>query len=625
MSRVELALYSELLRVTFTEGLPSPTERLFLKSIAKLEKKSEQVYERQGVPIPTVRSLVAQLQKAREVTLVGDAAAALKELASTEEDFAARVDEARRIREKPPEEFKAPNFKRKLLPHQVGPAAHLHALRAAANFSVPGAGKTSVVLAAYDRLKSEGIVEKLLVVCPRSAFRPWEDEFVECFGRSPASARIAGTPNERQIVYNNSRHHELFLSTYQMLSNDLQEIQQVLARHKFMVVLDESHYVKRLRGGKWAGAIMQIAPAARARSVLSGTPIPNGLEDLWSQITFLHPDKRVLGSQEQYETRLARGEEIASIRNSIHPYYWRVRKSDLGLPRATVKPVRVDFQPVQAKIYEALAIQVLEEVIQAQDDRMRFREWRKARVIRLLQAASNPTLLARASEEFAVPALPSDAVGISDLVERYSEYETPGKFMAVRRLVDTLVRAGEKVVIWSSFVHNLEMLDGLFQDIPHVVVHGGIARDANEDQDDNREDRIEDFKTNPETMIMIANPGACAESISLHRACTKAVFIDRTFHAAQFLQAMDRIHRVGLPKDASVEYYIMKTQDSIDDVVDARLDDKARVMRELLEGDITPEQPDVEDGWTDAEKDEERDFEAVLADLRRRYAANGRT
>lgn len=623
MTRVEVALYSELLRVTFTDVLPTPTERLFLKSIVKLAKKSEQVYEREGVPVPTLRSLVAQLKKAHEVTLVGDASTALSELAATEEDLAMRVEQARRIREKPPSAFAAPNFKRTLLSHQVGPAAHLHALRASANFSVPGSGKTSVVLAAYDRMKSEGVVEKLLVVSPRSAFRPWEDEFLECFGRSPASARIAGTPNERQIVYNNSRHHELFLCTYQMLSNDLQEIQQVLTRHKFMVVLDESHYIKRLRGGKWAGAIMQVAPLARARSVLSGTPIPNGLEDLWSQMTFLYPDRRVLGTQEQYETRIARGEEIDSIRNSIHPFYWRVRKSDLGLPRATIRPIRVDFQPVQSKIYEALAIQILEEVISAQDDRMRFREWRKARVIRLLQAASNPTLLARASEEFAVPALPNDAVGLSDLVERYAEYETPGKFLAARKLVDELVRGGEKVVIWSSFVHNLEMLDRLFQDIPHVVVHGGIARDATEDQDDNREDRIETFKTDRDVKIMIANPGACAESISLHRACTKAVFIDRTFHAAQYLQAMDRIHRVGLPADANVEYFILGTEDSIDAVVNTRLEEKTALMLELLEGDITRE-PDIEEGWTDAERDEERDFEAVLADLRRRYAPNGR-
>lgn len=623
--RVEVVLFGELLRVTFKDSPPIATDRLFLQSIAKMQKKTENVYERQGPPVTTLRSVVQFLQRQHQVELIGDAASALEDLAASESDLEKRIEHAGQIRGAPPSSFIAPNFKdRDLLTHQVGPAAHLHALRAAANFSVPGSGKTTVVYAAYDRLKAEGVVEKLLVAAPRSAFRPWEDEFIECFGRPPAVARISGNPADRQTIYAASRHSEVFLCTYQMLSNDLEHIQQLLSRHKFMVVLDESHYVKRLRGGTWAGAILQVAPLARARAVLSGTPIPNGLQDLWTQITFLYPDRSVLGTQEQYETRIARGDSVESIRESIRPFYWRVRKTDLKLPRARIRPVRIDFQPVQAKIYEALAIQVLEELISAQDDRLRFREWRKARVVRLLQAASNPTLLARASEEFSVPALPPDAVGLSDLVERYAEYETPGKFLRTRQLVEELVRQEEKVVIWSSFVHNLEMLDRVFPDIEHVVVHGGIARDATEDVDKNREDLIELFKTDPEVKVMIANPGACAESISLHRACTKAVFIDRTFHAAQFLQAMDRIHRVGLSKDANVEYFILKTADSIDDVVNTRLEDKTRVMLELLEGDIQEAPDTAEEGWTDAERDEERDFEAVIEDLRRRYAPHGR-
>ena len=81
---------------------------------------------------------------------------------------------------------------RRLKPHQIKAALHLLLVQHAANFSVPGAGKTTVVLSVFAWLKKLGVVDSLFVVGPPSCFRPWRDEFVATIGRDPAFEILAG-------------------------------------------------------------------------------------------------------------------------------------------------------------------------------------------------------------------------------------------------------------------------------------------------------------------------------------------------------------------------------------------------------------------------------------------------
>lgn len=86
---------------------------------------------------------------------------------------------------------------RRLYPLQILAAFHLAFSQNACNFSVPGAGKTSIVYGAYAYLRhlsetSSKNVDRLLIICPLNAFGPWELEYTECFGKDPVSQRISG-------------------------------------------------------------------------------------------------------------------------------------------------------------------------------------------------------------------------------------------------------------------------------------------------------------------------------------------------------------------------------------------------------------------------------------------------
>ena len=518
-----------------------------------------------------------------------------------------------------------PGFIRELKPYQIPAVAHLRSVTHAANFSVPGSGKTTMVLAAYAELKAAGEVEKLLIVGPRSCFAPWEEEFEGCFGRRPISVRMTGTPSERIALYSRLQNSkaDFGLVTYATAANDSAQISAFLRSVPTMLVLDESHYVKRLTGGLWATTVRDLAPLAKRRVVLSGTPVPNGILDIWSQMTFLWPDPPVLGSRERFKDRIQRGGDdvIEEVRDELLPLFWRVKKSDVSLPAPTFHQVPVAMRPYQAAIYQALAVKVLADLISQPTEREKLRRWRTAKMVRLLQAASNPSLLLERSPEFRLPPLNGSGLAVSEIIGRYTDYETPAKIDAAVDLAKKLITSGQKVIIWSSFVHNLNTLAAQLSAFNPRVIHGMVPRDASEDADSNREMLIEQFKTEDSYPLLIANPGACAESISLHRVCKHAIYLDRTFNGAQYMQSLDRIHRLGLGPNDRVHYYLLTSAGTVDEVIDRRMKVKHDRLIRLMEGDLAT--VNLEDEGISESSEEIADFEAMVQQLRVQYGTVG--
>jgi SNF2 family DNA or RNA helicase len=275
----------------------------------------------------------------------------------------------------------------------------------------------------------------------------------------------------------------------------------------------------------------------------------------------------------------------------------------------------------QDAIYKVLGAKVLSDVVSQPAEREKLRRWRSAKMVRLLQAASNPSLLSERSIEFKLPPLSASGLSVSEIISRYSEFEQPAKLIAARDLVRELVNRGHKVVLWSVFVHNLKVLANLLEEFEPRVIHGSIPKDSSEDSDINRELLIHQFKTAERYPLLIANPGACAESISLHKICKHAVYVDRTFNGAQYMQSLDRIHRLGLRPHDKVHYYMLSAIDSLDEVVDSRLEEKHKKLLTLLEGDLLP--VDLDDQSVSEETEEAMDFELLIAHLKQRFGQAG--
>ena len=107
-------------------------------------------------------------------------------------------------------------------------------------------------------------------------------------------------------------------------------------------------------------------------------------------------------------------------------------------------------------------------------------------------------------------------------------------------------------------------------------------------EEETREDiRNEFVDPNSGLDILIANPAACSESISLHKTCFHAIYYDLSYNCAQYLQSLDRIHRVGGSEKKQANYYFLQYKHTIDRDIKNNLDEKAKRMYDLIEKDYS--------------------------------------
>ena len=519
---------------------------------------------------------------------------------------------------------------------QMLSAYHLAFSQNACNFSVPGAGKTSIVYGAYTYLNHlpDGHprkVDRLLIIGPLNAFGPWEMEFEECFGYKPSSKRLTGKlqiDDKRQYLYD-SNPAELTLLSYASVVSLIDEISFFIKTHNVMVVLDEAHKIKNTNGGIIAQSIMSLAQSSTARVVLTGTPAPNGYEDLYNLFKFIWPTKDIIRfqiGQLKDMSRTPKDPRVGSLLNAISPYFIRIKKSDLGIPPAVNHPpVMVTMGERQRRIYDYIEKKYIFDIASSKDQRFQ-NELVRARLVRLMQATTNPALLRQPLSEFALAEgfdfseVQDDTEMLNEIL-RYSESEIPAKYVAARDILQRIIADGEKAIVWASYIKNIELLQDylLSQGIESRILYGAtpVAGDGISEDDDEysftREAIVKEFhKDDCPYKVIIANPFAVAESISLHKACHNAIYLERSFNAAHFLQSKDRIHRYGLSEDIVTNYYYLLSVDSVDLTIHERLADKERRLLEIIESMPIPLfDNNLEEGGDD-------DIKAVLRDYARR-------
>ena len=499
---------------------------------------------------------------------------------------------------------------RRLHSHQLRNVCHALAAVNQANFSVPGAGKTATALAAGLLHFNAGTIDALLVVGPLASFDPWESETAAAVGDLFRPKRVRGNNRSRRETYSVTARGDLLLLSYSMAAADRLAIVAMCERLNVMLIVDESHRIKRFRGGVWAPALTEIAELARVRMVLSGTPMPNSPRDLYSQLNVMWPNGLLTGSRTEFASRVDRS--LTSVLSLIEPFTTRTAKSELGLPPYRVMRHSVPMAGTQAEIYRLIKNRLRDHLDDSDTWEDKIDALRRARPIRLLQAAANPDLLNHPDDPYRLPRIPRTNPTLMERLIRFSTTERPAKSQWALEIVRGLMDEGLKVVCWSNFVRNLDGFSELLRRdlrIPVFQVDGRVATsdDPLQDfsggitsEDDTRERRIDQFLNTDGPAALVTNPATSSESISLHKACHNAIYLDRTYDAALFFQSIDRIHRLGLPADADVTIHILQAtmgdDGTIDHLVDASLLSKQQAMEELLTGaEIHPLQQDAAD------------------------------
>lgn len=366
---------------------------------------------------------------------------------------------------------------------------------------------------------------KALVVLPSSLVFNWYNEARKF---TPHLRRIQYIGNERKLIARKLARYDLVFTSYAIAMRDI----SILEKYQFrFLILDESQYIKN-KNSKIFKAINQIQ--AGNRISLSGTPIENSLDDLWSQMEFINPD--ILGSHsffvQNYKNPIEKNQDekaLAELKTLISPFILRRTKEQVldDLPELTEQIYYCDMEKEQEKLYE-------EEKSKARNALLRTDGSKADKIniintlMRLRQLSNHPKMI--------------DAK--SDL--------DSGKYNAVTDYLTTLIQSKQKTIVFSSFVSNL----GFYKEwcIQNKIKFCELTG-ATEQKD--REIAVNRFQEQEEVLLFFISLKAGGVGLNITKA-SYVLFLDPWWNPFTEKQGIGRAHRIGQLNKVNVVRFISK-------------------------------------------------------------------
>lgn len=432
----------------------------------------------------------------------------------------------------------------------------------AAIFHEQGLGKTKIAIDVMLHWFSTDIVDTVLLITKKTLVANWQRELS---AHSFITPRVLGSSRQQNFYVLNSPAR-IVLTHFEAVKTELNRLRLFCEARRVAAVLDESARIKNPESAV-TKAITALSPDFVRRLILTGTPVSNRPYDIWSQIYFLDNGESLGSSFEEFRRRmditsdLSADEErryafetgLEGVFSKIRSFSVREtkRSSAVHLPDKIYENVACEWEPKQKILYDAIrnetrvAVRRGGVVVVDESDAV------LKRLLRLVQVASNPALVD----------------------EDYSQ--RPGKWPVLNALVNKIVLAGEKAIVWTTFTENASWLAEALAEHGAVAVHGRLSIEQ-------RNRSIDRFLKDPSCKVFVATPGAAKEGLTLTVA-NNVIFFDRSFSLDDYLQAQDRIHRVSQLKTCYIFNLLM--EGSVDEWVDVLLHAK-RVAAQLAQGDI---------------------------------------
>ncbi len=441
-----------------------------------------------------------------------------------------------------------------LLPYQRLGAMHLAFGERALLADDMGLGKTIQALAACELLARRKGIERVLVVCPASLKAEWEEQIARFSRRS--TRLVYGPRAQRLAAY---REPTFFtLVNYEQVLGDADDINAFLRPD--IVVLDEAQRIKNWQT-KTARRVKSLsAPHA---FVLTGTPIENRIDELYSIVQYLDPE--ILGplfrfNRDFYELdergRPIDYKNLAELRERVGPVMLRRRKAEVEkeLPGRTVKTYFVPMSEDQKTRYEDYRTPAAQLIAQAQRRPLRQQEFD-----RLQQ------LLACMRMTCDTPAILDPSCRVSPKLEELEGI-----------LEDLLAEEGRKVIIFSEWERMLTMVRELVGEMGiETAWHTGSL------PQDRRRAEINRFKQDPRCRVFLSTDSG---SVGLNLQVASAVVnVDLPWNPAKLEQRIARAWRKNQTRSVSVINLV--TENSIEHSILHLIGQKQALADGVLDGD----------------------------------------
>ncbi len=444
-------------------------------------------------------------------------------------------------------------LKTELLPYQMDGIAFAVGARRAVLADDMGLGKTIQGIGVAELLAQKAGIKKVLVICPASLKSQWRAEVHRFSSRE--CELVLGSAEERAKQYGN----ETFMTVcnYEQCLRDILAIEQVPWD---LIILDEGQRIKNWEA-KTSGIIKSLrSPFAL---VLSGTPLENRLDDLFSVVEFI--DERRLGPAFRFYHRHRVVDEkgkvlgyrkLDELRRNLKPILLRRTRHSVmkDLPPRTNEVVRIVPADEQVELHRT-HMQVVSSIVGkkflTEMDLLRLQK-----ALLMCRLSANSTFL-----------VDKEPPGHSSKLEKLDE------------LFDQLAQEKDrKVVLFSEWTRMLGLIEPLLEKskLPFVRLDGSIPQKQ-------RQKLVHEFQHNSDCKFFITT-NAGSTGLNLQAANT-VVNVDLPWNPAVLEQRIARAHRMGQKRP--VQVYILVTEGTIEENLLATLSAKHELALAALDSDST--------------------------------------
>lgn len=446
-----------------------------------------------------------------------------------------------------------------------------------------GTGKTKMTLdVAADKFVNNEI-DGLLVIAPNGVHRQWvnkavPDHLIDVVRRNAKCAAWKPTKKTPLAVATHQRGPRYF----RMLTLNVEAFssssgkafvaaRQFLTSGRIMLVVDESSRIKNYKAAR-TKSILMLSQYAKARVILSGTPITKGLEDLFTQFQFLNPNIIGLSNFMSFRNRYCvtvpayRGAAFGAVKitgyrnveefvGKIAPHSFVVPKDVLGLPEKTYEQREVTMTDEQKRLYKAMARELVEDL----------------RAHRIATPANAAVRITRLQQILCGTVVKQEERDDGTVVESVEAIPTH----RLEALIDVLAEHDGPAVIWCRFTSDIKDVEAVLRDEGHsVVTYYGETSEAD------RAAAVESFK-NGTARYFVANPAAAGTGLDGLQVAQLAVYYSNAFAAENRWQSEDRIHRIGMSGRA--HYVDLVVPGTVDGMILGNLKKKGDLAKAVFE------------------------------------------
>lgn len=416
---------------------------------------------------------------------------------------------------------------------QVKQAYFAAKLQKSLNFSVPGTGKSMVSLTTFKYLKENNLSNRLFIIAPTSAHSTWEYEFEVTFGYKPRVFNIANekaTKDEKwRILYDlNKKKYDMIIMHFSSAAIYYEAFKEVINEKDFFII-DEAHYIKN-EFGSWGQTIRKLGKKSKYSLLLTGTPAPNGIEDINNMLEITYGDA--------FLNFFVSSSDQDRLLTALH---MKITYEDLKMPFKQIN----HFVNYSLTFEQKLINEELNRKLSLANGKNALEI-----LIRRIQNLSSPNLIK--SENFSID-------------------ESP-KLKELLRLIEP----GKNVVIWANFVCSINSIAAAIKkQFPHINIFKYYGEASKEE----RVESIDAYKR--DGGILIANPQTLAEAVSLHKNTDYTMYFEFGFNLVHWIQSRNRTFRYGMEKD--MDYYVMTTSDDkLDEFILRRLTEKEDFQNNVI-------------------------------------------